>query len=432
MRYLLTLTLLLGLMACANNTNVSEELPATTKAKSSRWSDPTLILPDNFEAIVVADAVGRARHIAVRDNGDIYIQLQKAKDEKGIAALRDIDGDGRADTLAYFGEHTGTGMEIYKGYLYCSSTTEVFRYPLPEDGALVPDESRRELVVSGFPEQSSHEAKSVTFDNDGHLYVNVGAPSNACMKEARTKGSTGMDPCPQLEWQGGIWQFDAMQAGQTQQANGERFATGLRNCVGIQFNHEGNQLYAMQHGRDQLSYLFPGMYSYEQNAELPSEEFLKVDNGDDFGWPYCYYDHKQDKKVLAPEYGGDGEKQGRCEGIEEPVVAFPGHMAPNDLVFYHSDQYPEKYKEGVFIAFHGSWNRAPLPQKGYFVAFVPMRNGSATGDWEIFVDNIAAETTIEKPKDAKHRPTGLAVGPDGSLYITDSVEGKVWKVRYLG
>ena len=361
MRYLLTLTLLLGLIACANNTNVSEELPETTNAKSSRWSDPTLILPDNFEAIVVADAVGRARHIAVRDNGDIYIQLQQLKDGKGIAALRDNDGDGRADTLAYFGEHTGTGMEIYKGYLYCSSTTEVFRYPLPEDGALVPDENSRELVVSG-----------------------------------------------------------------------ERFATGLRNCVGIQFNHEGNQLYAMQHGRDQLSYLFPGMYSYEQNAELPSEEFLKVDNGDDFGWPYCYYDHKQGKKVLAPEYGGDGEKQGRCEGIEEPVVAFPGHMAPNDLVFYHSDQYPEKYREGVFIAFHGSWNRAPLPQKGYFVAFVPMRNGSATGDWEIFVDNIAAETTIEKPKDAKHRPTGLAVGPDGSLYITDSVEGKVWKVRYLG
>jgi len=432
MRYLLMITLALGLLACGNEADESAEQAATPAKQKSPWADPTLIMPDNFEAIVVADSVGRARHIAVRDNGDLYIQLQQLKDGKGIAALRDKDGDGRADTLAYFGEHAGTGMEIYQGYLYCSSNTAVFRYPLPEDGSLIPEESSRELVVSDFPQQGSHEAKSLTFDNDGHLYVNVGAPSNSCMKEARSKGSTGQDPCPQLEWHAGIWQFDATQTGQTQKANGERFATGLRNCVGIQFDHEGNQLYAMQHGRDQLSYLFPGMYSYEQNAELPSEELLRVDNGDDFGWPYCYFDHKQDKKVLAPEYGGDGEKQGRCSEIEKPAYAFPGHMAPNDLVLYYGDQYPDKYREGVFIAFHGSWNRAPLPQKGYFVAFVPMRNGQPSGDWEIFADNIAAETTIEKPKDAKHRPTGLAIGPDGSLYITDSVKGKIWKVRYLG
>lgn len=432
MRNVMILMLGLTLSACSEAPKDTEAEAQTAQNTPSEWADRTLILPDGFEAIAVADAVGRARHIAVRDNGDIYIQLQKLKDGKGIAALRDHDGDGRADTLAYFGEHTGTGMEIHQGYLYCSSTTEVFRYPLPEDGQLVPEAGSRERMVSGFPEQGSHEAKSITFDNDGHMYVNVGAPSNACMEEARTKGATGQDPCPQLKWQAGIWQFDAAAAGQTQQGNGKRFATGLRNCVGIQFDHQRDQLYVMQHGRDQLSYLFPGLYSYEQNAELPAEELLAVDKGDDFGWPYCYYDQSQEKKVLAPEYGGDGQKQGRCSSIEKPVVAFPGHMAPNDLVFYYGDQYPEQYREGVFIAFHGSWNRAPLPQKGYFVAFLPMRKGEPTGEWEIFVDNIAAETTIEKPKDAKHRPTGLAIGPDGSLYITDSVEGKVWKVRYTG
>lgn len=432
MRYLVAIVFSLTLLACSNESAQSTQDAVAPPKLKSRWADPTLILPDGFEAVVVAEEVGRARHIAVRDNGDIYIQLQRSQDGKGIAALRDKDGDGRADTIAYFGEHTGTGMEIYQGYLYCSSNTEVFRYPLPKDGNLVPDENSRELIVEGFPDQSSHEAKSLTFDNDGKLYVNVGAPSNACMTEARTKGSPGQDPCPQLEWQAGIWQFDATRTNQTQRADGKRFATGLRNCVGVQFDHEGNQLYAMQHGRDQLSYLFPGLFTYEQNAELPSEELLAIDSGDDFGWPYCYFDHQQNKKILAPEYGGDGVEQGRCAGIEAPVAAFPAHMAPNDLVFYHSDQFPEKYKGGVFIAFHGSWNRAPLPQKGYFVAFVPMRNGSAAGDWEIFVDNIAAETTIEKPKDAKHRPTGLTVGQDGNLYITDSVKGKVWKVRYTG
>lgn len=430
--FLFLLSIALLAFGCNNSAGetTGKEVPEARPADSRE--DPSIRLPEGFTALVVADSIGRARHIAVRDNGDLYIQLQDEKDGKGVAALRDEDGDGRADRVEYFGSHTGTGIAIYNGFLYCSSDREVYRYPLPEGDNLIPEESERALVAGGFPDQRSHEAKTITFDNAGHLYVNVGGPSNACMKQARTKGSTGMDPCPQLEWQAGIWQFDANALAQTQKGDGKRYATGLRNCVALEWNPIANSLYAVQHGRDQLNYLYPELYDEEQSAQLPAEEFVRLSEGDDYGWPYCYYDQLQNKKILAPEYGGDAKTQGRCAGKSQPILAFPGHIAPNDLVFYTAAAYPEKYHNGAFIAFHGSWNRSPLPQKGYFVAFVPMQDGQPSGNWEIFADNIAGIETVESPRDARHRPTGLAVGPDGALYIADSVKGKVWKVVYRG
>jgi len=188
----------------------------------------------------------------------------------------------------------------------------------------------------------------------------------------------------------------------------------------------------MQHGRDMLSFLFPGLFSDSVSAELPAEEFLRVNQGDDFGWPYCYYDHLKSKKVLAPEFGGDGNKTDRCSNIEKPILAFPGHWAPNALLFYTGNQFPNKYKNGAFIAFHGSWNRAPLRQGGYLVAFVPMRNGMPNGNWEIFATGFTGVEVINKPDEAKYRPMGLAQGPDGSLYISDSNVGRIWRIIYKG
>ncbi len=429
--YLILLALTVWVMGC-KNTSPDAGSETAAEPTASQWVDASIKLPAGFQAITVADSIGRARHIAVRDNGDIYVQLSVEKNGKGIAALRDENGDGHADRIEYFGSHTGTGMAIYNGFLYCSSNTEVYRYPLPEGGQLAPDESQRVLIVGGFPDQRSHEAKSITFDQEGHLFVNVGAPSNACTEPDREKGAKGQSPCPQLEWQGGIWRFDANRPAQSQKQDGLRYATGLRNCVAVEWNPAGNSLYALQHGRDQLSFLYPELYSDEDNAELPAEEFLQIDKGDDFGWPYCYFDQRKGQKILAPEYGGDGKQQGRCAGIKQPIVAFPGHMAPNDLVFYSAAAFPEKYRQGAFIAFHGSWNRSPLPQKGYFVAFVPMKDSRPSGEWEIFADNIAGLETVPQPSDARHRPTGLAIGPDGALYIADSVMGKIWKVIYAG
>jgi glucose/arabinose dehydrogenase len=189
-------------------------------------------------------------------------------------------------------------------------------------------------------------------------------------------------------------------------------------------------LYAVQHGRDQLNTLWPELYTAEQNAELPAEEFFLVREGSDFGWPYCYYDQFQNKKVLAPEYGGDGKETGRCETCEDPILAFPGHWAPNDLIFYTASEFPSRYRDGAFIAFHGSWNRAPLPQQGYKVVFVAFNGSLPAGGYEVFADGFTEQDTLETPGDAAARPMGLAVGPDGDLFVTDSVKGKIWKISY--
>ncbi len=386
----------------------------------------SIAVPKGFSTITVAEKTGRARHIAVDATGTVYIKLNELEAGKGIVILKDTTGDGRADRSRSFGDFKGTGIALYKNYLYASSDSAVFRYPLTANGI---DESKIETIVEGLPYNRQHGSKNIVINDKGMLYVNIGAPSNACQEEDRTKGSKGMEPCPLLEQYGGIWQFDANKLNQ-KQSDGIRYASGLRNCVAMDWDITSNHLYALPHGRDQLNTLYPEYYTTEQNAELPSEEFFQITQGTAYGWPYCYYDHIQNKKLLSPEYGGDSKITGRCDNMPKPLMAFPGHWAPNDLLFYHGNMFPEKYKNGVFIAFHGSWNRAPLKQGGYFVAFVPMKDGKPTGTWEVFAEDFAGGKEIMSPNDAKHRPMGLAEGPDGSLYISDSVQGTIYRVIY--
>lgn len=432
-----SLVLILALIFTGCDAPAPNEGVAASAGAAGEAGDPSicdeddggLTLPEGFCAAVVADELGRIRHIDVRENGDVYVIHRSMTDDGGVTALRDTTGDARADVVETFGEVAGTGIGIHEGYLYASTNTSVWRYPLTED-ELLPGEG--EEVIGGFPEQGSHEAKSFAFDESGHIYVNVGAPSNACQQESRSPGSEGMDPCPQLERQAAIWRFRADETGQSQSADGERFATGIRNAVAIAWNPSVQDVYVAQHGRDQLHQLWPDLYSEAENAELPAEELLRLEEGADFGWPYCYYDHQQGRKVLAPEYGGDGSEVRRCADAVPPVAAFPGHYAPNDLEFYTADQFPQRYRDGAFIAFHGSWNRAPEPQEGYQVAFQPLDDGEAAGEWETFADGFTGTDVLESPGDAEYRPMGLAVGPDGSLYVTDSQQGRIWRILYAG
>lgn len=400
-----------------------------------------LFLPGNFEALVVTDSIGPARHIAVNDNGDIYVKLRFSKmGEGGNIALRDSTGDGKADIIKRFGDYMdegslANGMRIHNGYLYFSSELVLYRNKLTP-GNLIP-ESKMEVVLTDDHEHGSHWhiTKPVSFDNMGNMYVPFGAPSNACQDLTNTPagipGVPGLDPCPDLEKHGGIWKFDANKTGLTQK-DGKKFATGIRSVVAMDWNPADENLYVVMHGRDDLHLLWPEKFSPWQSAVLPAEEFQRVKQGSDFGWPYCYYDQVQKKKVLAPEYGGDGKIIGRCKDFDNPVMGFPGHWAPNDLLFYSGDQFPAHYKNGAFIAFHGSTNRGPYPQAGYFVCFVPFNNGEPTGDWEIFADGFAGMDTLINVSDAHFRPMGLATGPDGSLYIAESNKGKIWRIMYKG
>jgi glucose/arabinose dehydrogenase len=389
-----------------------------------------LVLPVGFSAQVIGNNLGRARHIAVHSNGEVFIKLERLRGGKGIARLRDKNKDGKVDDTTFFGNYVGTGIAIKNGYLYASSNSAVYRYPINSDGE-VSNTDNPEVVVTGLVDERQHSSKSIALDNAGNLYVNIGAPSNACQAQDRAKDSPGQDPCPILERAGGIWQFKADGKNQSY-AEGVRYATGLRNVVGLDWNNTTNSLFVVMHGRDQLSNLYPNLYTDQQSAELPAEEMFEVKQGDDFGWPYCYYDPIQNKKVQAPEYGGDGKQVGRCADARQPIVAFPAHLSPNGLLFYTGNQFPEKYRNGAFIAFHGSWNRAPLPQKGFFVAFVPFKDGKPSGKWETFADGFAGKATIMNPKEAQYRPCGLAQGPDGSLYVTDDVKGAVWKISFTG
>jgi glucose/arabinose dehydrogenase len=392
-----------------------------------------ITLPADFCAIVVADDLPGARHLAVADNGDIFVALRNARAGRdapvvtgGVAVLRDTDGDALPDTVARWGVNGGNDVLVADGYVYHAPDDAVLRYPLAA-GEMVPS-GDPDTLVSGLPAVANHTAKSIALGADGALYVNIGSPSNACQERTRTPGSAGQDPCPQLDTRAGIWRFDATRTGQVQD-DGTRFATGLRNTVALRVNPANNVLYGAVHGRDQLHDLWPDLFTVDDNAEKPAEEFVRLDEGADYGWPYCYYDPQTNRKVLSPEYGGDGQEVGRCADKSQPIIGFPGHWAPNDLEFYTGTQYPARYRGGAFIAFHGSWNRAPNPQDGYRVVFVPAQGSDFGTDWEIFADDFRKG---EGEGSASARPVGLAMGPDGSLYVTDSLRGRIWRIVYKG
>jgi len=396
-------------------------------------------LPAGFTATIFADGLQSPRHLAVADNGDVYTTLRSGRSQLapteamgGVVAMRDTNGDGVADEIETFGPaDTDTGLGLNDGTLYFSSTTTIYAVPLGD--ALVPSEEPR-VIVSGIPASAGgHASKPITFDGAGHLYTQAGAPSNACEGEPRAANSAGLNPCPFLEEYGGVFRLSATSRDQVHPEDAIRYSTGHRNVVALEWNASADKLYLVMHGRDQLDQMWPEHFTQDERIELPAEEFHAVDQGDNLGWPYTYYDQIRGRRMVGPEYGGDGETPAETGKYKDPLVGFPGHWAPNDLVFYTGTQFPERYRNGAFIAFHGSWNRQPAEQGGYAVVFVPMNAaGEVAGEWEIFADDFEGPNPITSPAEAAHRPSGLAVGPDGSLYISDDTGGRIWKVSYTG
>lgn len=421
---ILACSVVLAATAFGNDTTRVKTPPTGTVKRD----EAPITLPKGFKSVVVTTGLGKARHLVVAANGDIFVKLEKLKDGKGIMKLHDANGDGKADNITGFGNYVGTGITIKNGYLYASSNEDVYRYKFDEKTGKV-DEGSEQKIITGLVNQNQHNSKSIVLDNNGNIYVNIGAPSNCCQVQDRVKGSPGQEPCPILEKAGGIWQFKADKTNQSY-AEGVRYATGLRNVMGLDWNTEVNELYVMQHGRDQLFQFFPNLFNQKEGAENPAEEMFRLTKGADCGWPYCYYDNGKQQKLDCPEYGGDRKKADRCTGKTKSIAQFPGHLAPNALLFYTGNQFPAKYKNGAFIAFHGSWNRAPEPQAGFFVVFMPFKNGMPAGKWEVFADGFSGLAKDATTGRAKYRPCGLAQGPDGSLYISDDNDGTIWKVSY--
>jgi glucose/arabinose dehydrogenase len=404
-------------------------LPAASRAQGTRPpcapDNAGIGLPAGFCALVAADGLGPVRHLAVAPNGDVFAAVRRTRGGGGGGAigLRDADGDGVLETQRRFGTGSANGIALDGGHLYLGLDDGVVRWALPP-GQLEPA-GTADTVVWGLVNRGQHSAKSIALGADGALYVNIGAPSNNCQQPDRRAGVPGVDPCPLLDSAGGIWRFDAARLRQTY-ADGERFATGLRNTVALTVDPATGGVFGAMHGRDQLSAFWPQLYNDSMSAEKPAEELFKLERGGDYGWPYCYYDPELRQKVLAPEYGGDGRQVGRCARTGAPLIGFPAHWAPNALQFYTGTQFPPTYRGGLFIAFHGSWNRAPLPQQGYNVTFVPFTGGEVRGAWQVFARFWNGEGQAER------RPTGLALAPDGSLYVSDDRAGRIYRIVYVG
>ena len=386
--------------------------------------DRTIQLPDGFCALTYHTGVGAARQLVVADNGDVFVALRNRGNQSGgVMALRDLDGDGTADQTQRWGEVAGSGIALGDEVLYLATDNGVLRYALPT-GSLTPS-GPPETLVEGLPSARNHATKSIALHPDGSIFVGIGSPSNACQVIPRTAGQPGRDPCPELTTRAGIWRFASDQPGQ-ELADGERFSTGIRNGAALAVHPGSGELYAVIHGRDQLRELWSSLYSAADGSEKPSEEFAHIRQDTDFGWPYCYHDPSNNQKVLAPEYGGDGEEVGRCADMDMPEIGLPAHWAPNAMAFSTGDNFPQPYRNGAFVAFHGSWNRSPV-QEGYNIVWIPFEGDAPTGEWEVFADGFAGGQ-ISSSNQADNRPTGVAAGPDGSVYVSDSLAGKIWKI----
>jgi glucose/arabinose dehydrogenase/cytochrome c553 len=421
----------------------TEKAAPTIAAQPCATDNGGITLPDGFCATVFADSIGHARHLVVAANGTVYVNTWSGTyygndtPHPGgfLVALRDTSGDGRADVISRFGDsaqsggHGGTGIALYKNAIYAESNDKIVRYSLPADGSA--PHTVADIVLSGLPLTGDHPMHPIAIDSSGSLYVDLGTATNACQFQNRIALSKGHQPCTELQTRGGIWRYDANLTGQIFSAGG-RYATGIRNADGIAVDSTGGGIYATQHGRDQLGDNWPKLYTPAQGASEPAEELLRVQQGGDYGWPECYFDSAQKKLVLAPEYGGDGGTAlGPCATKKAPIANFPAHWAPNDLTLYKGSMFPTHYRGGAFIAFHGSWNRTPFPQAGYKVVFVPFAGGNPTGSFEIFADGFAT-TGLMSPAQAAHRPSGVAIGPSGDLYVADDVHGRIWRVVYTG
>jgi glucose/arabinose dehydrogenase len=401
-------------------------LAATLSALPALAQEPDgLTLPPGFHASVVAEGLGPLRHLAFRSNGDLYASTggENSKGD-GLIAIR-LGRSHTAEKVDHFSSVSGgTGIRFYHGRLYAAADNAIYRFSF-SGNSLLPEEP--ESVVGGLPRAGNHP---FAFDDSGNVFVGLGAQSNACTDpNAKPKG---IKPCPDLVDGGGVWRFDASRMGQTF-ADGERIATGIRAMTALDWSRTAG-LTGIMHGRDGAHRTWPDLISADDDDHI-GDEMHHIVKGTDIGWPYTYYDGARSVRLVSPEYGGDGKITAQPGLYSQPVISFqPMRAVPVDIAFYDGSQFPAFWRGGAFVALHGSGGLAlPTGRNGYTVAFVPYDRDGKAGPLQEFARGFAGPSPDDRNSGKAHyRPVGLAVAPDGALYVADSNKGRIWRISYGG
>ncbi|MCI0393841.1 MAG: PQQ-dependent sugar dehydrogenase [Chloroflexi bacterium] len=345
-------------------------------------AEAALQLPPGFQVNVFAGGLNGPRFIAFGPDGALYV-ADRGNDR--IVALVDADGDGTAETTRVFAEGLSQphSLVYHEGAWYVGVPSGVVRLE-DADGNGVADGG--DTLVNDYPTTGFHTTRTVEFLPDGRMVVAIGSSCNVCQETDLRRAAVVVYDGPE--------------------ATGERlFATGLRNAVGLAVHPQSGELWATNNGRDLMG------------DELPPETVYIVSEGADYGWPRC---HSGD--VVDPEFGGPGA----CDGVAQPVAEMQAHSAPLGLVFYTGQSFPADYHGDLFIAFHGSWNRSE--PTGYKVVRLPLDGSQPAGP----VEDFATGWLNPNSDEASGRPVGLAVGPDGALYISDDKGGFIYRIYYVG
>lgn len=337
-------------------------------------------VPAGFEVGVFAEGLTGPRFIAFGPDGVLYVADRGAG---RIVALPDANADGVADEVRVFAEGLSAphSLTYHEGAWYVGVPTGVVRLT-DSDGDGKADEQT--TLIDNYP-TNGHSTRTVLFLPDGRMVVSIGSSCNVCEET---------DPR-----RAGIVVYNAVGSGERQ------FAVGLRNAVGLALHPVTGDLWATNNGRDLLG------------DDIPPETINLVREGMDFGWPRC-----QAGDIEDPDFGFPGS----CAGVEPPAVKMQAHSAPLGLAFYTGTNFPKDYRGDLFVAFHGSWNRS-VPT-GYKVVRIPFDGNMPTGEVEDFatgwLDLAANQVT--------GRPVGLAVGPDGALYISDDKGSVIYRIWWTG
>ncbi len=343
-----------------------------------------LKLPEGFTIDVWAAEVPNARSMALSETGIVIVGNRQ---ENNVYALVDENADGKADSKYILANdlRMPNGVAIKDGDLYVAEVSRILRFKDIENNLTNPT---YEVVYDGYPDEAHHGWKFIAFGPDGLLYIPVGAPCNICISEDPIFAS--------------ITRLDVSKPG----AKPEIYAHGVRNSVGMTWHPETKDLLFTDNGRDMLG------------NDMPDCELNKATRLDQhFGYPYWHAGTIND-----PEVGSEGKE---AAFYTAPEAKLGAHTAPLGLRFYTGDQFPAFYKNQLFIAKHGSWNRSK--KSGYEVVLARLDSSGKVSSQEIMVSGWLDQATQE----AWGRPVDVQQLADGSLLISDDVANCIYRLSYL-